>query len=165
MIGITNSTSKGKSDDGIVLISLVTNQSSSSDLLGVSFVVAYEEYSERFVWNGSQIVIIIPKGVSYTISPEDIDGYKTPNIYTGLSVEGSKANILLEYKCTFVTVAMEDNQASYNDISATTATVSASGMTTKTVSNGGSVKDSCVISYSSRLKWSNSLSSIKFKST
>lgn len=140
MIGITNSTSSGEIKDGLAIISLTTNQSTHSDLLGVSFVVTYEGFSERFTWNGFPIVVLIPNGVSYSVSPEDIDGYKTPSVYNDVSTEGYKVTLALEYKCTVVTIKMDDNQPNYDDIANATATVTASGMTTKNVSNNGSVK-------------------------
>ena len=153
MIGKTNSLSGGGIKGETLKVSLRTNQSSHSDLNGVAFTFEYADSSERYVWEGSDIIIKIPPYLSYTITPEDVDGYKTPSVYSSISIDGFQKTATLEYQCTIVTVKSDDNQPDYNDVSASTATVSASGMTTKTISNGNSVKvptgNVCTISWSS----------------
>lgn len=153
MIGKTNSLSGGDIKGETLKVSLRTNQSSHSDLNGVAFTLEYADSSERYVWEGSDIIIKLPPYLSYTITSEDVDGYKTPSVYSSTSIGGFQKTATLEYKCTIVTVKSDDNQTDYNDVSASTATVSASGMTTKTISNGNSVKvptgNVCTISWSS----------------
>ena len=140
MIGKTNSLSGGDIKGETLKVSLRTNQSSHSDLNGVAFTLEYADSSERYVWEGSDIIIKLPPYLSYTITPEDVDGYKTPSVYSSTSIGGFQKTATLEYKCTIVTVKMDDNQPNYNDISSVTANVSSSGMTTKTLSSGGTAK-------------------------
>lgn len=151
MIGKTNSLSGGDIKGETLKVSLRTNQSSHSDLNGVAFTLEYADSSERYVWEGSDIIIKLPPYLSYTITPEDVDGYKTPSVYSSTSIGGFQKTATLEYQCTIVTVKSDDNQPNYNDVSASTATVSASGMTTKTIPNGGTAKvptgNACTITW------------------
>lgn len=151
MIGKTNSLSGSDIKGETLKVSLRTNQSSHSDLNGVAFTFEYADLSERYVWEGSDIIIKIPPYLSYTITPEDVDGYKTPSVYSSTSIGGFQKTATLEYQCTIVTVKSDDNQPDYNDVSASTATVSASGMTTKTIPNGGTAKvptgNACTITW------------------
>lgn len=152
MIGKTNSMSGGDIKPEVVKVQLKTNQSSHTDIVGAKITVNYASVSEVYTWEGSDISIKIPPYLSYTISVNDIDGYKTPDIYNSMAIGGTTKSITFEYKCTMVTVNMADNQTAYNDISGATATVSASGMTTVTASSGGTVKvptgASCTITWS-----------------
>ena len=152
MIGKTNSMSGGDIKPEIVKVQLKTNQSSHTDIVGAKITVNYASVSEVYTWEGSDISIKIPPYLSYTISVNDIDGYKTPDTYNSMAIGGTTKAITFEYKCTIVTVEMDDNQPSYNDVSTATATISSSGMTTKTISNGGTAKvptgASCTITWS-----------------
>lgn len=153
MIGKTNSMSGGDIKPEVVKVQLKTNQSSHTDIVGAKITVNYADVSEVYTWEGNDISIKIPPYLSYTISVNDIDGYKTPDIYNSMAIGGTTKSITLEYKCTILTVEMDDNQPSYNDVSTATATISSSGMTTKTISNGNSVKvptgNACTITWSS----------------
>ena len=152
MIGKTNSMSGGDIKPEVVKVQLKTNQSSHTDIVGAKITVNYASVSEVYTWEGSDISIKIPPYLSYTISVNDIDGYKTPDIYNSMAIGGTTKSITFEYKCTIVTVEMDDNQPNYNDISTATATISSSGMTTKTISNGGTAKvpigNVCTITWS-----------------
>ena len=69
-----------------------------------------------------------------------VEGYATPAKFTTTAVKDNARTLTAEYKTTIVTVNMADNQSSLDDIANATATVAASGITTKTVKTGQSVK-------------------------
>lgn len=92
----------------------------------------------------------VPAYTLVTITFPDVVGYATPNKVEYMTSEVNQ-ELMVTYNTTVVTVAMEDNQTAYDDITATKATVT-SGDITATLSSGGSVKiptgASCTISWS-----------------
>lgn len=93
----------------------------------------------------------VPTGKSVTITWGAVSGYATPATNT-FTATGTSMQYEGVYNTTIVTVKMTDNQTAYDDIASATASVSASGMTTATVSNNGTAKvptgASCTITWS-----------------
>lgn len=140
MIGKTNAqigaTLKGEK----LNISLTSNQSDASDLIGATITVTYAGESSEYTWNGSQITVEVPAYVEYSVAYSTVSGYSTPSAFTSTAVEGNSRTLSAQYQTTILTVLMADNQDNYNDISSATATVTATGISSTTVSSGGTVK-------------------------
>ena len=105
MIGITNVVNKRKSEAERVNLTLKTNQSEHTDLLGVNFTLTYGTYTKSYTWNGSAITIEVPNGVEYTLTFPDVEGYacNTKSVtYTAQSGNSRMLEVL--YQCELLTV-------------------------------------------------------------
>lgn len=134
---------------GITLtVKMTSNQTDDTSLSSVKATVLVGSNTHT-VTNGGTLTLMV--GATVKITFNAVDGYTTPSVQE--FVVGSE-NITKTgvYNTTLVYVNITDNQSGYNDIANSTATVSATGMTTKTISNGGHVKvplgASCTIVYS-----------------
>lgn len=134
---------------GVTLtINILSNQGEDATIDAVIANVSYGD-KQFTTFNGD--IIGVPAYTLVTITFPDVVGYAKPNTVEYVS---SEENEVLEvfYNTTVVKVVMDDNQPSYNDIANAKATVSAEGITTTTLSSGGSVKvpmgASCTISWS-----------------
>lgn len=88
----------------LVNIRLVSNQSEHDDLIGATFSVSYESFSEEYTWDGSEMTLQIPAHVEYSVSFGDVEGYKTPDSETRVAVEDNAYTVEAEYKCELLTV-------------------------------------------------------------
>lgn len=79
MKGSTNSVVKGKSEVENVNLTLKTDQSSHSVLVGAVITVSYGDYSKDYTWGGTAITIEVPAYVEYTISFGAVSGYTAPS--------------------------------------------------------------------------------------
>lgn len=140
MIGKTNSQTGGVFRGEKLNISLKTNQSSHSDLIGAVITITHAGGTTEHVWGGSEFTVEVPPYVEYSVEYGAVEGYATPAKFAATAVKDNARTLTAEYKTTIVTVNMADNQSSLNDIANATATVAASGITTKTVKTGQSVK-------------------------
>ena len=140
MIGKTNSQTGGVLRGEKLNISLKTNQSSHSDLIGAVITITHAGGTTEHVWGGSEFTVEVPPYVEYSVEYGKVEGYATPAKFTATAVKDNARTLTAEYKTTIVTVNMADNQSSLNDIANATAAVAASGITTKTVKTGQSVK-------------------------
>lgn len=151
MIGETNSFIQ--TQEAIENVNVIITSNQNEQLSGVTFTVAYGEYSKTYTWEGNSINFQVPEYITYTLTFSDLSGYTTPNVVSNTAVGGNARTITATYSTTIVTVVMADNQTSYNDISSTKATVTASGISATTVSSGGTVKVptgvSCTITWTS----------------
>ena len=105
MIGITNVVNKRKSEAERMNLTLKTNQSKHTDLLGVNFTLTYGTYTKIYTWNGSTITIEVPNGVEYTLTFPDVEGYacNTKSVtYTAQSGNSRMLEVL--YQCELLTV-------------------------------------------------------------
>lgn len=134
---------------GVTLaINILSNQGEDATIDAVIANVSYGD-KQFTTFNGD--IIGVPAYTLVTITFPDVVGYAKPNTIEYVS---SEENEVLEvfYNTTVVKVVMDDNQPNYNDIANAKATVSAEGITTTTLSSGGSVKvpmgASCSISWS-----------------
>ena len=66
MIGKTNSLAGGIKGEKLN-ITLVTNQSDHSDLIGAIITVSYAENNITEIWNGNIVTIEVPAYVNYTV--------------------------------------------------------------------------------------------------
>lgn len=85
-------------------VRLLTNQSSHSDLNGIAFTVEYEGNSRDYVWEGSEVTVLIPADMVYTVKFNEVDGYKTPESVTYVAVAENARNIEALYQCELLTV-------------------------------------------------------------
>ena len=134
---------------GVTLaINILSNQGEDATIDAVIANVSYGD-KQFTTFNGD--IIGVPAYTLVTITFPDVVGYAKPNTIEYVS---SEENEVLEvfYNTTVVKVVMDDNQPSYNDIANAKATISAEGITSTTLSSGGSVKVPmgalCTISWS-----------------
>lgn len=138
MKGKTNAQTGSGLEGEILNISLTTNQSSHSDIIGAVITVTHPGGTSEYTWNGSPISVEIPPYVDYSVAFSAVDGYTAPDTYSSTAVAGNSVTITQTYKTTVVTVSLTDNQTSYNDIASATVTVT--GTVSATLSNGGTIK-------------------------
>lgn len=124
MIGKTNSQTGGVLRGEKLNISLKTNQSSHSDLIGAVITITHAGGTTEHVWGGSEFTVEVPPYVEYSVEYGKVEGYATPAKFAATAVKDNARTLTAEYKTTIVTVNMADNQSSLNDIASTKATVS-----------------------------------------
>ena len=105
MKGTTNSKLTASLKE-IVQLNLITNQNSSSDLVGATITVEYGGEVKNYTWDGNQINIEIPEGWEYTINVGDISDYKTPSSVTFTSKGNSITNVDMQYLTELVTITV-----------------------------------------------------------
>lgn len=138
----------GTYQTSILTVTINTNQSSHADVSGAKATVTSASVSTTLSSGGS---VKIPFGESVSLSFSAVDGYATPSTqsFTANAATLSKTGT---YNTTILTVNAITNQSSHTDIGSATCTVSASGMDTVTLSNGGTAKvptgASCTVSWS-----------------
>lgn len=143
MIGKTNATIGGGSGSENVNVHITSNQTSTSDIMGVTVTLTLTEdgTTESKTWSGNDLLFVVPAYAGYIISFSSVTGYATPANYTKTAaVAENSVAVNAEYQTTVLTVLMEDNQPDYDDISGAKATVTATGISSTTVSSGGTVK-------------------------
>ena len=132
----------------VLTLTVKTNQSSHTDVTSKSVTVKGTTVNTTLKSGGS---VKVPFGEEVTLTAPAVNGYTTPAAVKYTAADASK-EVTMTYNTTIVTVNMADNQTAYNDISSATATVAASGMTTATVSSGGTAKvptgATCTITWS-----------------
>lgn len=138
MKGKTNAQIGSGLEGEILNISLTTNQSSHSDIIGAVITVTHPGGTSEYTWNGSPISVEIPPYVDYSVAFAAVDGYTAPDTYSSTAVAGNSVTITQTYKTTVVTVSLTDNQTSYNDIASATVTVA--GAVSATLYSGGTIK-------------------------
>ena len=135
---------------GVILkLNILSNQGTDAT---ISAVKASVTYGNTTVTGKNGESVGIPANSLITVTFPAVDGYKTPDTVEFVSGE-SEDELTVTYRTTILTVTIADNQSAYNDISDAKATVSAAGMTTKTLSSGGTAKvptgAECAVSFSS----------------
>lgn len=103
MIGKTNCKAI-KQPGEYINVRLLTNQSSHSDLNGISFTVEYGGQSKDYVWDGSEVTLFIPADTEYTVKFNEVNGYRTPESVTYVAVEENARDIEALYQCELLTV-------------------------------------------------------------
>lgn len=139
MIGKTNCKAVSILPCEIINITLTTNQSTHNDLVGTTFTVNYGSYIKDYVWEGSQMTIEVPAYVQYVIEFGNVNGYKAPDAIINTAINGNSRNITGTYQTCLLSIAITDNQSSYNDISGAKATIVGTTINT-TIVNGDTVK-------------------------
>lgn len=107
MIGKTNA-QLGITSEKVTIV-LQTNQDNHNDLLGVEINITYSDVEESYIWEGKDIIIDIPQYASYIVTFGEIEGYKTPEQYSSIAVEGNSVSLLATYKTEILTVNIEDS--------------------------------------------------------
>lgn len=114
MIGKTNSQTGGAKGEKLN-ISLVSNQTSHTDLIGAIITVTHPGGSTDYTWGGSEITVNVPSFVDYTVSYSAVNGYKTPEPFSSTAVPENSRSITAEYKTEIVSVSLKaDNGSSVN---------------------------------------------------
>lgn len=137
MIGKTNLPLGGDKGEN-VNISLTTNQTDSSDIIGAVITVTYAGESTQYSWDGQTITVNIPSNEAYSVAFSTMNNYATPATFSATSVKGNSRTVTAEYKTCVVAINITDNQSSYNDIASAKATIT--GSASGTLSNGGTIK-------------------------
>lgn len=111
-------------------LTLTTNQSSHSDIIGAVITISYNDVVNTYTWNGTELVIALPITVEYTISFGEIANYKSPDSVSYISTVANNRFVTATYQTELVTVNVSTNNGStpsgytinMNGISQTTAT-------------------------------------------
>ena len=130
-------------------MNILSNQGTDSTIAAVKANITY---AGTTVTGKHGDTVAVPANTLITVTFPAVDGYVTPESLE--FVTGDKEDeVRVTYYTTVLTVTIADNQSAYNDISGAKATVSAAGMTTKTLSSGGTAKvptgAECTITWSS----------------
>lgn len=131
MIGYTNSTASKPMPGEYINVRLLTNQSSHSDLNGIAFTVEYEGYSKDYVWEGSEVTVLIPADMEYTVKFKDVEGYKTPESITYTAVAENARDIEVLYQCELLTVNVSADNGSVSEYEITIYKQETVGVATK----------------------------------
>lgn len=104
------------------IITLTSNQGlSDADLNGKKVTVSYSGQQSELVWNGKALEIAIPMQVEYTVSPEAVPGYASPEQQRYVAAGGSERRINLVYSTEQVTVNVSTDDSA--DCSGRTVTI------------------------------------------
>lgn len=107
MKGKTNAISGGNGmPTEKVNITLSSNQSSPSDLLGAKIALAYGTYTEQYIWEGKMLTLAIPSHVIYTLTFGDVEGYATPSMIELEAVGDNVRQIDALYQSELVVVTV-----------------------------------------------------------
>lgn len=96
MIGTTNIINR-KSETEKVNLTLKTDQSSHSVLVGKTFTVSYGEYSKTYTWEGVAVTFEVPAHVAYTIAFSDVTDYVTPASVTYTAQANNSRTVTATY--------------------------------------------------------------------
>lgn len=135
MIGKTNSQTGGAIKGEKLNISLTSNQSDKSDLLGAIITVTHPGGTTQYAWEGYEITVDIPPYVNYSVEYAPVEGYATPKTYSNVAIENNSKTLTAEYMTTVVTASIKSNQTDTSDLA--NAAVTFGG---KTLKNGQSAK-------------------------
>lgn len=138
MIGITNNIYK-KDEIERVNLTLLTNQSTHDNLIGLNFTLTYGNYTKSFTWQGQAVTLEVPAYVDYTLTFEEKTGYKSPSEVTYNAQPGNSRTLNAIYQTCVLSVAITDNQSSLDDIASAKATIKGTTVNTS-LSNGESIK-------------------------
>ena len=102
MIGRTNANAGNTAEN--LNITLITNQSDHSDLIGANIKVIYADKEQNYTYAGTMIIIKIPAYADYTVSFSEVDGYKTPDNIIGTAIADNSKTFTAEYKTELVSI-------------------------------------------------------------
>lgn len=117
--------------DETVKITVSSNQSSDSDINGVTVTVAYGDTSNQLTWEGTELSVTIPVNFNYTITCSDVTDYSTPEVQSFIAEAGNTRNVTLTYSTTIVTLNVTSNNPT---LFVDNVNISISGAVTKTLS-------------------------------
>lgn len=127
MKGKTNTFSNNLDFSEKLHINLVTNQTDHSDLNGSIITVKYNDIIESCIWKGDTLLITIPAHVAYTISFDNVEGYKTPNTLNFTSEVYNNRFVTATYQTEFVTINVSAGEGEINDYEIMVSTVKTIG--------------------------------------
>ena len=104
MKGQTNAWLKDIVSGEKISITLTTNQSSHTDLIGAVITVSYAGNLTEYTWEGSAIQTVIPPMTDYTVSYSNVNGYSTPKQFSGKAMDGRVSEVIGTYNTEIVTV-------------------------------------------------------------
>lgn len=125
MKGQTNSWLKDIVSGEKISITLTTNQSSHTDLMGAVVTVSYAGNLTEYTWGGSAIQTIIPPMTDYTVSYSNVNDYSTPEPFSGKAIDGRVSEVIGTYNTEVVTVSVsaEEGEVSGYEVSIITNVV------------------------------------------
>ena len=135
----------GGSSGETVTITLTTNQSSHSDIIGATVKIKDNTeggYLLQTTWQGSEISFEVPVPVNYTVEFGGVTNYQTPSNVTYNSRTGRSRSISVQYKTEVVTVTVNTNKSGVTaqgqtvTIAGTNYTVPANGVVSRKVAFG-----------------------------
>lgn len=139
MKGKTNSQTEGGIKGEKLNITLETNQSNHSDLIGAIVTISYANNNIIKIWEGKTITVEVPPYVDYIISVSDVEGYATPETVKGTASQDNAKAFTFTYIMSALKVLIKSNQGTGDSaISGVKATVKY-GSTTLDVSSGQSI--------------------------
>ena len=105
----------------LTTITVTSNQSQpDSALNGLKLTLSYDKVSKEINWTNTPQSVNIPTGIEYTITGENIEGYKTPNPLSQIA-EGTSGTATLSYNTTVLSIEVTSNQS--DDLDSLTVTV------------------------------------------
>ena len=105
----------------LTTITVTSNQSQpDSALNGLKLTLSYDKVSKEINWTNTPQSVNIPTGIEYTITGENIEGYKTPNPLSQIA-EGTSGTATLSYNTTVLSIEVTSNQS--DELSSLTVTV------------------------------------------
>lgn len=105
----------------LTTITVTSNQSQpDSALNGLKLTLSYDKVSKNINWTNTPQSVNIPTGIEYTITGENIEGYKTPNPLSQIA-EGTSGTATLSYNTTVLSIEVTSNQS--DDLDSLTVTV------------------------------------------
>lgn len=105
----------------LTTITVTSNQSQpDSALNGLKLTLSYDKVSKEINWTNTPQSVNIPTGIEYTITGENIEGYKTPNPLSQIA-EGTFGTATLSYNTTVLSIEVTSNQS--DELSSLTVTV------------------------------------------
>lgn len=105
----------------LTTITVTSNQSQpDSALNGLKLTLSYDKVSKKINWTNTPQSVNIPTGIEYTITGENIEGYKTPNPLSQIA-EGTSGTATLSYNTTVLSIEVTSNQS--DELSSLTVTV------------------------------------------
>lgn len=105
----------------LTTITVTSNQSQpDSALNGLKLTLSYDKVSKKINWTNTPQSVNIPTGIEYTITGENIEGYKTPNPLSQIA-KGTSGTATLSYNTTVLSIEVTSNQS--DKLSSLTVTV------------------------------------------
>ena len=124
-----------------VLVSLISNQSSNDvSLIGATiqiYDVTADQVLKEEVWRGTELMLTVPTGHTYSIKVGDVNGYRTPKLKSYDSVDGAVRVITMQYDTTILSINFTSN---YNANTASAVATVNYGNVVTTITSGQTVK-------------------------
>lgn len=110
MKGKTNIFSGNSVDGEYLNISVSTTNTNQELINGATIKISYGEEEIAVRWYGDDITVIIPSGVTYTISPMFVENHQTPAGVQYTSIKGNSRTVNITYNAVeYSTIRINQN--------------------------------------------------------